>query len=95
MLNGLRALETKLTNSFDDDTVAKASSMVTVAKVTHFNEQSLSSKAIISPEYFTFEGAEGKTVQGWLLKPSGWMEGENKKWPAIMMIHGGKWAISV
>lgn len=71
------------------DVLIETSSMVTFTKITRFHEESLSSKSIISPEYFTFEGAEDKVVQGWLLKPGDWKEGEDTKWPVIMMIHGG------
>ena len=40
---------------------------------------------------FWFEGAEGKKVHGWTLKPPGFKagEGEEKKWPVLLLIHGG------
>jgi len=43
-----------------------------------------------SPEDFYFEGAEGKQVHGFVVKPHGWKEGdEKKKWPGLLFIHGG------
>ncbi|EGN98332.1 hypothetical protein SERLA73DRAFT_74559 [Serpula lacrymans var. lacrymans S7.3] len=44
-------------------------------------------------EEFWFKGANNKDVQGWLFKPRGWKESDKKKWPILMMIHGGpQWA---
>ncbi len=41
-------------------------------------------------ESFWFEGAEGKNVQGWLMKPKGWKKDDKKKvWPVAVLIHGG------
>ncbi|WRT66611.1 uncharacterized protein IL334_003570 [Kwoniella shivajii] len=40
-------------------------------------------------EEFWFEGAEGKEVMGWALKPRGWEEGQRKTWPLAFLIHGG------
>nr|WP_303652546.1 S9 family peptidase [Paludisphaera mucosa] len=38
-------------------------------------------------ESFTFDGAEGDKVQGWLLKPPGF--DPKKKYPVVFLIHGG------
>jgi len=38
---------------------------------------------------FYFEGAEGKQVHGYVVKPYGWREGDVKRWPGLLFIHGG------
>ncbi|KAJ8507119.1 hypothetical protein ONZ45_g10479 [Pleurotus djamor] len=58
-------------------------------RVTRFNEDSLKEKRMSAGEEFWFEGAEGKRVQGWILKPHGFKKGDEKKWPAVLLIHGG------
>ncbi|WWC89079.1 uncharacterized protein L201_003997 [Kwoniella dendrophila CBS 6074] len=40
-------------------------------------------------EEFWFEGAEGKNVMGWAIRPRGWEEGQKKAWPLAFLIHGG------
>ncbi|WVQ99659.1 hypothetical protein IAU59_006798 [Kwoniella sp. CBS 9459] len=40
-------------------------------------------------EEFWFQGAEGKDVMAWALKPRGWQEGEERVWPLAFLIHGG------
>src|SRR5919199_1353186 len=42
---------------------------------------------LVEPETFTFAGAEGWEIQGWLMKPTGWREGTT--YPLILEIHGG------
>ncbi|WWC61924.1 uncharacterized protein I303_104510 [Kwoniella dejecticola CBS 10117] len=43
----------------------------------------------LNGEEFWFEGAEGKDVMGWALKPRGWEESQKKAWPLAFLIHGG------
>ncbi|WVQ79967.1 hypothetical protein IAT38_002068 [Cryptococcus sp. DSM 104549] len=40
-------------------------------------------------EEFWFEGAEGKEVMGWAIKPRGWKEGKEGEYPLAFLIHGG------
>jgi dipeptidyl aminopeptidase/acylaminoacyl peptidase len=46
-------------------------------------------------EEFWFEGAAGRQIQGWALKPKGWNEAKEKgepmqkRWPVLLLIHGG------
>nr|XP_031862413.1 uncharacterized protein CI109_001910 [Kwoniella shandongensis]KAA5529485.1 hypothetical protein CI109_001910 [Kwoniella shandongensis] len=40
-------------------------------------------------EELWFEGAEGKDVMAWVVKPRGWKEGQEKVWPLAFLIHGG------
>ncbi|KAI9510583.1 alpha/beta-hydrolase [Russula earlei] len=58
-------------------------------RVTRFTEKALAGKALRPPEDFYFEGAEGKRVHGFVVKPHGWKEGDKRKWPGLLFIHGG------
>jgi len=49
----------------------------------------LKHKGLSEGEEIWFTGALDKKVQGWILKPKGWKEGEKKKWPVLLLIHGG------
>ena len=58
-------------------------------RITSFTEASLQGKDLNEGEEFWFKGARGKDVQGWILKPKGWKPGQIKKWPIVLLIHGG------
>ena len=58
-------------------------------QVTRFTEKALVGKTLRPPEDFYFEGAEGKKVHGYVVKPYGWKEGDKRKWPGLLLIHGG------
>lgn len=60
-----------------------------VEQLTRFAENDLKGKSLSPGEDFWFEGAEGKKVQGFTLKPPGFKEGDKKKWPVVLLIHGG------
>lgn len=60
-----------------------------VEQLTRFAASGLKEKNLDAGSDFWFEGAEGKKVHGWILKPPGFKEGEEKKWPILLMIHGG------
>lgn len=66
----------------------------TPEQVTSFAEKALVGKTLRSPEDFYFEGAEAKKVHGFVVKPHGWKEGEKKRWPGLLFIHGGKSALA-
>jgi len=55
--------------------------------VTHENDALVSKLALNPAEDFWFTGAAGVKVQGFLVKPPNWQAG--KKYPAILLIHGG------
>jgi Dipeptidyl aminopeptidases/acylaminoacyl-peptidases len=61
-----------------------------VEQITRFTENTLKGKDMSMGEEFWFKGAHDKNVQGWVLKPKGWMAGEKKKWPVVLLIHGGE-----
>lgn len=76
-------------NSLDLLSESRHTFQGSVEQLTRFTEDELRSKNLQKAEEFWFEGAEGKQVQGWYLKPLGFKEGEEKKWPAVLLIHGG------
>jgi dipeptidyl aminopeptidase/acylaminoacyl peptidase len=42
---------------------------------------------LVQPERFTYEGADGWPMDGWLIKPVGYEPG--KRYPTVLSIHGG------
>ncbi len=54
------------------------------------NEKFLKTLRICKPESFSFKGAKGDNVEGWLLKPPNFRK--NKKYPLILEVHGGPYA---
>jgi dipeptidyl aminopeptidase/acylaminoacyl peptidase len=55
--------------------------------LTSHNAPLLSQLDIAPMQSFTFKGAGGDEVQGWLMKPPGFEAG--KKYPVLFLIHGG------
>ncbi|KAJ7675680.1 Alpha/Beta hydrolase protein [Mycena polygramma] len=60
-----------------------------VEQITRFTADDLKGKDLDEGEEFWFKGALDKDVQGWVLKPKGWNKDDKKKWPAVLLIHGG------
>ncbi|KAJ7147078.1 Alpha/Beta hydrolase protein [Mycena crocata] len=60
-----------------------------IHQITHLTADELSEKDLHAGEEFWFKGALGKDVHGWLFKPKGWKKEDKKKWPIVMVIHGG------
>ncbi|KAG6868988.1 hypothetical protein C0993_006510 [Termitomyces sp. T159_Od127] len=60
-----------------------------VEQLTYLTESALQDTNLDPGKSFWFKGALDKDVQGWVLKPLGWKAGETKKWPAVLLIHGG------
>ena len=58
-------------------------------RLTRLTEQQLTKKSLAEGEEIWFEGADSKQVQGWVLRPHGWTEGKKKKYPVVLLIHGG------
>ena len=56
-------------------------------QVTHVNDDLLAQVAMGEPEQFSFVGADGDTVYGYLVKPANFDPA--KKWPIAFLIHGG------
>ena len=55
--------------------------------LTHENDALVASLAVNPAQDFWFAGAAGVKVQGFVVKPPNWQAG--KKYPAILLIHGG------
>ena len=64
-----------------------ATGAANVRTLTHENDSLVSSLAVNPAEDFWFTGAAGVKVQGFVVKPPNWQPG--KKYPAILLIHGG------
>ncbi len=58
-----------------------------VQPVTHVNDALLSSVSMQPWEDFTFDGADGARVQGFMVKPPGF--DPSRKYPVKFLIHGG------
>ncbi|MBB3225419.1 dipeptidyl aminopeptidase/acylaminoacyl peptidase [Luteibacter sp. Sphag1AF] len=56
-------------------------------QVTHYNAKRIKSAQTGDFEFFTFKGANGDTVQGYVVKPVGYKKG--KTYPVAFIIHGG------
>ena len=55
--------------------------------LTHHNDDLVAQLDLNPAESFTFSGADGDEVQGWLVRPPGF--DETKKYPVLFLIHGG------
>ncbi len=55
--------------------------------LTDLNGELLSARHIETPERIEFTGADGWTIEGWLMKPRGFDPA--KKWPLVLQVHGG------
>ncbi|PPQ63625.1 hypothetical protein CVT24_004378 [Panaeolus cyanescens] len=86
----LRTLEHAIINGGDDlQEAEKVGKHIKLDRITNFSGSDLKGKNLSEGEEFWFKGAKDKRVQGWALKPRGWKEGDKKKWPAVLLIHGG------
>jgi dipeptidyl aminopeptidase/acylaminoacyl peptidase len=57
------------------------------ARLSAFNEGVFLEKSVAEPEYFVFTNRDGISLDGWVIPPVGFQEGEH--YPAILDIHGG------
>jgi len=55
--------------------------------ITSLNSALLAGRYIAEPERVEFAGADGWTIEGWLLKPRDFDPA--KRWPLVLEIHGG------
>jgi dipeptidyl aminopeptidase/acylaminoacyl peptidase len=58
-----------------------------LAQLTHFNADRLKDIRFGDAEFFTFKGAGGDSVQGYVMKPVGFKSGQ--KYPVAFIVHGG------
>ena len=73
-----------------DFTTPYSEDELNIDQLTRFTDPALSDKGLAAGEEFWFEGADRRLVHGWIFTPPGFVRGEEKKWPAILLIHGGK-----
>jgi len=59
----------------------------TPRRLTEANAENVKSRTVSKPESFWFKSFDGKQIQGWVMKPVGFVEG--KKYPMLLYIHGG------
>ena len=59
--------------------------------LTHFNQEFLEETELIEAQPIITKGAKDWAVHGWLMKPSGYQEGQ--KYPLVVNIHGGPHAM--
>lgn len=84
IISGLKTLETEIQQS--DEPVAFKGQ---IQKLTSLTEAALKDKKLSAGEEFWFKGANYIDVQGWVIKPYGWKEGQKKTYPGLLLIHGG------
>ncbi len=56
-------------------------------QLSNFSDEFIKNHTVVIPEYFTFTSKEGHELEGWVLKPTNYKEGE--KYPGILSMHGG------
>jgi len=56
-------------------------------RVTGANEELLALRWVATPERVEFRGADGWTIEGWLLRPRDF--DPEKSWPLVLEVHGG------
>ncbi|KAG2139739.1 alpha beta-hydrolase [Suillus clintonianus] len=66
----------------------------TITRLTSFATPGLQGKYLSPGKDFWFKGtAEGQDTHGYVITPPGFQRGVNRKWPAVLSIHGGpQWA---
>ena len=62
-------------------------------RLTHLNEALLSEVELAWPEEYSFVGADGWELQGWILRPPQTGVGETVTVPAVLEVHGGPMAM--
>jgi dipeptidyl aminopeptidase/acylaminoacyl peptidase len=58
-----------------------------LTQLTHINDSLFSRLDLPEPEEIRYRSFDGRTVEGWILKPPGFTPGQ--KYPMILEIHGG------
>ena len=86
ILSGLDSLNLRAPKK---EVTAQIQQNVSITQLTKFSVDALQGKNLVAGDEFWFEGAEGKQVQGWIVKPPGFQDSDVKKWPVAFLIHGG------
>ncbi|HKJ03609.1 MAG TPA: S9 family peptidase [Longimicrobiales bacterium] len=61
----------------------------TERRLTDLNRDLLASLDLQAPQRRVFGSADGTEVEGWVMPPVGYREGDGRTWPLILDIHGG------
>ncbi len=59
--------------------------------LTELNVELFAELELSVPEEFSFKGADGWEIQGWIMKPVGYQDGQ--KYPLVLEVHGGPHAM--
>lgn len=90
IIRGLQRYEADVTNSNNPVPFRGQ-----IEQITHFTKDDLKGRNLDGGEEFWFKGANEKDIHGWALKPKGWKANESKRWPVVLLIHGGSLYVSV
>lgn len=58
-------------------------------QLTSLNAELLAELELKSPDRLLFESADGTEIEGWLIPPVDYEEGDGHAWPMVLNIHGG------
>lgn len=58
-------------------------------QVTSLNAELLAELDLRTPAPMTFRSADGTAVEGWVIPPVGYAEGDGRTWPMVLNMHGG------
>jgi dipeptidyl aminopeptidase/acylaminoacyl peptidase len=58
-------------------------------QLTSFNQKLLEEVDLRAPERMIFESTDGTEVEGWVIPPVGYREGDGRDWPMVLNMHGG------
>ncbi|HSG09075.1 MAG TPA: S9 family peptidase [Longimicrobiales bacterium] len=61
----------------------------TERRLTGLNAELLASLDLQVPSRQVFSSPDGTQVEGWVLPPAGYREGDGRAWPLILNVHGG------
>jgi dipeptidyl aminopeptidase/acylaminoacyl peptidase len=64
-----------------------AGTAANVRQLTHVNDRLIAELRLNPAEDYWYHGADGDSVQGFIVKPPQWEAG--KRYPAVLLIHGG------
>jgi dipeptidyl aminopeptidase/acylaminoacyl peptidase len=58
-------------------------------QLTSLNAELLAELDLRSPRQMTFESDDGTEVEGWVIPPFGYRDGDTRAWPMVLNMHGG------
>lgn len=83
VLENLQLVEADITKNASNSVQGK------LTQITKFSATSLQGRHLHPGEDFWFKGAE-HDIHGWILTPPGYESTDVKKWPVVLLIHGGR-----